>query len=143
MSKPTAKKTTRPEDVPSEMGGLRMTKHRKEVYACLVDKNDHPTAQDVFERVHKDAPNISLATVYNCLEALVNHDLIQQVNFDREPSRFCCNLHEHGHFHDEKSGVIHDVTFKKGIDLTKVLDLPEGTVITDFELTLRGEITQN
>jgi Fur family peroxide stress response transcriptional regulator len=126
--------------MPAEICGLRMTRQRWEVYRLLMTQRDHPTANDVFRRIQKKLPNISLATVYNCLEALVKHGIVRQVNFDREPSRFCPNLAEHGHFHDEASGSIHDITFKPGIDLTKVLELPEGTVITDIELTLRGTL---
>ena len=37
-------------------------------------------------------PSISLATVYNCLEVLVGHELVKQVNFDRSPTRYCPNL---------------------------------------------------
>ena len=127
-------------EMPAEIGGLRMTRQRWEVYRLLMTQRDHPTANDVFRRIQTELPNISLATVYNCLEALVKHGIVRQVNFDREPSRFCPNLAEHGHFHDEANGSIHDVTFKPGIDLSKVLDLPEGTVITDIELTVRGKL---
>jgi len=128
------------EDSSSGLGGLRMTKQRQEVYRLLREQRDHPTAQDLFLRVKDSLPNISLATVYNCLEALVQHGLVRQVNFDRESSRYCPNLEEHGHFHDKRSGAIHDVTFKPGVNLADVLDLPAGTVITDVEITLRGEL---
>lgn len=117
-----------------------MTRQRQEVYRLLLEQRDHPTAQDVFLRVKDRLPNISLATVYNTLEALVQHGLVRQVNFDREPSRFCPNLADHGHFHDKRSGAIHDVTFKPGVNLADVLELPPGTVITDIEITLRGEL---
>ena len=117
-----------------------MTRQRWEVYRLLMDQRDHPTANDVFMRIKDRLPNISLATVYNCLEALVQHGVIRQVNFDRESSRFCPNLAEHGHFHDKLSGAIHDVVFKPGVNLADVLDLPPGTLITDIEITLRGEL---
>ena len=117
-----------------------MTRQRREVYRVLQDQRDHPTANDVFVRVKRALPSISLATVYNCLEALVEHGLVRQVNFDRESSRFCPNISEHGHFHDRRSGVIHDVHFKPGISLADVLDLPPGAVISDIEITLRGEL---
>jgi len=94
-------------------------------------------------RVKDAVPNISLATVYNCLEALVQHGIVRQVNFDREPSRFCPNLAEHGHFHDQKSGVIHDVKFKPGVNLADFLDLPPGAVISGIEITLRGELADS
>lgn len=91
-------------------------------------------------RVKDRLPKVSLATVYNCLEALVQHGIIRQVNFERESSRYCANLSEHGHFHDAATGVIHDVGIKPGINLADVLDLPPGALIEDIEITLRGKI---
>ena len=127
-------------EIPEEISGLRMTRQRQEVYRTLMQERNHPTANDVFMRVKDRLPNISLATVYNCLEALVQHGIIRQVNFERESSRYCPNLSEHGHFHDAVTGVIHDVDFKPGINLTDVLILPPGAMIEDIEITLRGKI---
>lgn len=127
-------------EIPEEISGLRMTRQRQEVYRTLMQERNHPTANDVFMRVKDRLPNISLATVYNCLEALVQHGIIRQVNFERESSRYCPNLSEHGHFHDATTGVIHDVDFKAGISLADVLNLPPGAVIEDVEITLRGKI---
>jgi Fe2+ or Zn2+ uptake regulation protein len=123
-----------------ERAGLRMTRQRQEIYRILHERRDHPTANEVFLRAKEQLPNISLATVYNCLEALVGHGLVRQVNFERESSRYCPNLCEHGHFHDTTTGVIHDVQFKPGTRLSDVLDLPPGVVIQDVEITLRGQI---
>ena len=127
-------------EIPEEISGLRMTRQRQEVYRILMLERNHPTANDVFMRVKDRLPNISLATVYNCLEALVQHGIIRQVNFERESSRYCANLSEHGHFHDESTGVIHDVSFKPGINLSDLLNLPAGAVIEDVEITLRGKV---
>jgi len=121
--------------------GLRMTRQRREVYDVLMDHRDHPTAGEVYERAKQNMPGISLATVYNCLEALVQHEVVRQVNFERESSRYCPNLTEHGHFHDEKSGTIIDVPLKKGAKLSDLLDLPDGARIDNLEITLRGKIT--
>jgi len=132
--------TTAPE-IPDEIAGLRMTKQRQEIYRILIEQRDHPTANEVFMRAKDQLPNISLATVYNCLEALVQHGIIRQVNFERESSRYCPNLREHGHFHDSKTGVIHDVDFKPGFELADILDLPPGILVDDIEITLRGKLT--
>lgn len=126
--------------IPDEIAGLRMTRQRREVYRILVEQRDHPTAQEVFLKAKDTLPNLSLATVYNCLEALVQHGIIRQVNFERESSRYCPNLREHGHFHDAETGVIHDVDFKPGFNLADILDLPPGIVVDDIEITLRGKI---
>jgi Fur family peroxide stress response transcriptional regulator len=127
-------------EIPEEIAGLRMTRQRQEIYRLLIEHRDHPTANEVFMRAKDQLPNISLATVYNCLEALVQHGIIRQVNFERESSRYCPNLREHGHFHDAITGVIHDVDFKPGVNLTDLLDLPPGAVIEDIEITLRGKL---
>ncbi len=120
--------------------GLRMTKHRKVVYNVLMNERDHPTASEVYDRSRKINPEISLATVYNCLDALVGYGAVKQVNFERESSRYCPNLSEHGHFHDGNTGVIHDITFKEGTNLSQFLNLPDGCTIDDLEITIRGSI---
>ena len=128
-------------EIPEEIAGLRMTRQRQEIYRILIEHRDHPTANEVFMRAKDRLPNLSLATVYNCLEALVHHGIIRQVNFERESSRYCPNLREHGHFHDAATGVIHDVDFKPGFNLADILDLPPGFVVDDIEITLRGKMT--
>ena len=69
-------------------GGLRTTPQRQHVYKVLVEKKDHPTAEEVFIRSKDGMPEISMATVYNCLDALVSCGLVRQVNQDREATRF-------------------------------------------------------
>lgn len=130
-------------EILEEISGLRMTRQRQEVYRTLQQERNHPTANEVFMRVKDRLPNISLATVYNCLETLVQHGIIRQVNFHRESSRYCPNLREHGHFHDSNTGVIHDVCFKPGINLADVLDLPAGAIVDGIEVTLRGKLASH
>ena len=131
---------TQSPEIPEEIAGLRMTRQRQEIYRILIEQRDHPTANEVFMRAKERLPNLSLATVYTCLEALVQHGIIRQVNFERESSRYCPNLSEHGHFHDASTGIIHDIDFKPGVSLTDVLELPQGAVIEDVEITLRGKL---
>lgn len=81
--------------------GVRPTSQRETVYSSLLEKRDHPTADEVFARVREKAPSISLATVYNCLDVFVQHKLVRAVNFERAPTQYCANLAQHAHFHDE------------------------------------------
>ncbi len=118
--------------------GLRSTPQREVVYHTLLARRDHPTADEVFARVKSDMPSISLATVYNCLEALVQCHLIRQVNHERGPTRYCPNLHPHAHFHDEATGATHDIDLPSGLldELKRVL--PPGYDASAVELTFRG-----
>jgi Fe2+ or Zn2+ uptake regulation protein len=114
--------------------GIRLTKQREEVFGLLLQKRDHPTATEVFLRAKKHMPSISLATIYNCLEALVDHGLVKQVNLNRAPTRYCPNLEEHSHFYCESCGAIADV--ETPFDGT--WNLPPGFVVAHAEVSLKG-----
>src|SRR5512140_1361250 len=90
-------------------GGMRFTPQRQRVYAMLLRKRDHPTAEEVFIRVKRELPEISLATVYNCLDALVRCGLARQVSLDNGAARFCPNMADHGHFYCDVCKRIYDV----------------------------------
>lgn len=122
--------------LPSE---FRMTKQRREVFEVLTGSFDHPTATEVFDRVKEKMPTISLATVYNCLETLTSCGLINQVNLDRAPSRFCANLAEHVHFHCEACGKVVDADPKKKLDPNGFWNLPEGVEVTNLSVAIRGK----
>jgi Fur family peroxide stress response transcriptional regulator len=110
------------------------------VYQVVLGKRDHPTAEEVFDRVKSAMPTISLATVYNCLDALVQCGLIKQVNSVREPSRYCPNLHEHAHFHDEATGEIHDVDIPADLMARLHTLLPPGYHAVSVDLSFRGSV---
>jgi Fur family peroxide stress response transcriptional regulator len=118
---------------------LRSTRQREHVFSVLLDKRDHPTADEVYARAKRKMPSISLATVYNCLETLVECRLVKQVNFERKPSRFCPNLAEHAHFYDEGTGRVFDVDLPKGLYRELISVLPEQFKATTLELSFRGE----
>lgn len=121
--------------------GLRSTPQREIVYSVLLAKRDHPTAEEVFTRVKADLPSISLATVYNCLETLVQCRLVRSVNFERGPTRYCPNLHPHAHFHDEQSASTHDIPLPAElIDQVKRV-LPTGYEADSIEIIFRGKAT--
>ena len=90
-------------------GGLRFTPQREHVYDVLLQKRDHPTAEEVFIRAKRGMPDISMATVYNCLDALVGCRLVRQVQLDRGATRFCPNMREHGHFYCNGCDTVFDV----------------------------------
>jgi Fur family peroxide stress response transcriptional regulator len=132
-------KTTQPayEETISH-NGHRLTPQRREVYNVLLEDRDHPTATEVFLRAKKRIPAISLATVYNCLETLVECGLAKQVNVEREATRYCPNLSEHGHFVCESCGIVSDIPVSKGGSLTQFLKVPSGFSVNHSEITLRG-----
>jgi len=114
--------------------GIRLTKQREEVFGVLLQKRDHPTAAELFLRAKKHMPSISLATIYNCLDTLVECDLVKQVHADRAATRYCANLKDHGHFHCEYCGAITDVE----TPFDGAWNLLPGYAVYHAEVSLRG-----
>jgi Fur family peroxide stress response transcriptional regulator len=119
--------------------GLRSTPQREAIYNVLLKKRDHPTAEDVFARAKPEMPMISIATVYNCLDTLVQCNLVRAVNFERGPTRYCPNLLPHAHFHDERTGATHDIDLPPGLlDQVKSV-LPPNFDAASVEIIFRGK----
>jgi len=117
-------------------GGFRFTPQRQHVYDVLLQKRDHPTAEEVFIRSKKTMPDISMATVYNCLDALVKCGLARQVTLDRGATRFCPNMREHCHFYCDACDTVFDVDLpaKAGSPVA----LPKGFKASHFEIGIHG-----
>ena len=123
--------------------GLRSTKQRLCVYDVILEKRDHPTADDIFLRVRRKLPKISFATVYNCLETFVECGLVKKINLDRNSSRYCPNLAPHAHFKCTDSGKIIDLPINKDT-LNKINTiLPKGFSHVGFDLSFHGTSPSN
>ena len=120
-----------------EASGLRTTRQRKEVFEVVAGSFDHPTADEIFDRARRRMPEISFATVYNCLSVLVRCGLVRQVTLDRSPTRFCPNMREHCHFFCDQCGEVTDIDLPSKSALGHV-PLPRGFEVATFDLSLRG-----
>jgi Fur family transcriptional regulator, peroxide stress response regulator len=117
--------------------GFRFTPQRQHVYNVLIHKRDHPTVEEVFLRAKEGMPDISMATVYNCLDALVKCGLVRHVNLDRAATRYCPNMKEHCHFYCEECGGVYDIDFSAEAN-DHALKLPSGFRVKQFDISLRG-----
>ena len=117
--------------------GLRLTPQREQVYQVLLAHRDHPTAEQVFLRAKPKMPDISMATVYNCLDALVKCGLVRLVNVERSATRYCPNMREHFHFHCERCGAIFDIDFDPAAQSRK-FGIPHGFRVARYEIAAHG-----
>jgi Fe2+ or Zn2+ uptake regulation protein len=120
-----------------ETGGFRCTRQRQEVFEVVAESHDHPTADEIFDRAKKKMPEISFATVYNCLSVLVECGLVRQVTLDRSPTRFCPNMRDHCHFFCDECGQVSDIDLPSREALTGV-PLPPGFEVASFDISLKG-----
>ncbi len=128
------KKTESPLNERLATRGFRFTPQREHVYAVLLQKRDHPTAEEVFIRAKRDLPDISMATVYNCLAALVKCGLVRHVALERGAARFCPNMQEHCHFYCETCGGVFDIEVAPAAGIS----LPKGFKAERYDIAIHG-----
>jgi Fur family peroxide stress response transcriptional regulator len=115
--------------------GFRFTPQRRCVYDVLIHKRDHPTADEVFLRAKKVMSEISHATVYNCLDALVKSGLARQVQLQRGATRFCPNMEEHCHYYCDACGEVFDVALQKD---STAMPGPKGFKVDHYDIAVHG-----
>jgi Fe2+ or Zn2+ uptake regulation protein len=128
-----------------ESVGWRYTRQRAAVYNWLRSVHDHPTAEDVYSAVRQEIPNISLATVYKSLEALVACKLAAKLSLGDGPARYDCRTDHHFHIRCLKTGRVRDLDIPQVGDLIAKLDphlveslKEQGFQVTDYRLELLG-----
>jgi Fur family peroxide stress response transcriptional regulator len=57
--------------------GLRLTATRTEICKLLSETSDHPSALEIYRELKSRYPSLSLATVYNTMDVLVEMGLIR------------------------------------------------------------------
>ncbi|MCT8332050.1 transcriptional repressor [Leptospira sp. 85282-16] len=87
-----------------------LTKHRELIFNDLRERKDHPTAKMVFESVRGKADKISFATVYNSLEYLVEHKMVNKLNIESDSVRYDAFLDNHSHLLCTECGKVLDVS---------------------------------
>ena len=88
---------------------LRCTRQRVAVYESLVESKGHPTAEELFRLVKSRAGKLSLATVYNGLEALIRVGLVRRMATTNGCCRYDADTSAHSHVCFGHSAEVLDV----------------------------------
>jgi Fur family peroxide stress response transcriptional regulator len=88
--------------------GIKLTHQRMEIFREVASCADHPDADQIFQRVRKRLPTVSLDTVYRNLWLLSDLGLIVALGPGRGRTRFDANVHNHHHFVCSRCGMMRD-----------------------------------
>lgn len=116
--------------------GVQPSAHRVAIARYVLATEDHPSADDVWDRVRKELPVVSRATVYNTLHLLVTKGLLRPLSIAEGHVVFDPNVKRHHHLLDETTGRLHDVPWE-ALRVSDVEDLP-GFEVTEYQVVLRG-----
>ena len=73
---------------------VRVTPQRLAIAEAVLNSTDHPSVQQIYERVRDHFPSMTLATIYSTLGVLERSGLIQELPFERM-SRYEPNMDPH------------------------------------------------
>lgn len=91
---------------------LKVTPQRIKILKFLDNHRTHPTADEIYSSLKKEIPSLSKTTVYNSLDTLRDHRLIQSLSICESEHRYEFQQEMHHHFLCTKCGRIYDIDFK-------------------------------
>ena len=77
--------------------GYRVTKQRAAIYQYLLFTDSHPTAEAIHLSVRHTIPQISLATVYKAVDALVDIGMVSKIQRGASSARYDAAIKDHAH----------------------------------------------
>jgi Fur family peroxide stress response transcriptional regulator len=92
-----------------QQAGLTVTHQRHVIYDVLCSIEGHPSPEEVYARVKRRIPAISLATVYKNLHLFIDSGIFQQVSLHHGSMRVETNQTRHYHLLCSGCKAIHDL----------------------------------
>jgi Fur family peroxide stress response transcriptional regulator len=118
--------------------GMPVTVQRRVIFSALLERNDHPTVDQVFAQVKDRIPGVSRTTVYRTLETLANLRLVRRTNHFAASARFDGNMKRHHHLVCTACGKVIDLQDSN----TTVSNLPDvrrnGFTLRDYSIYFEG-----
>jgi Fur family peroxide stress response transcriptional regulator len=111
----------------------RVTRQRQLVYECVIDRKDHPSANEVFAELQNSG--IGLATVYRQLSNMVGEGVLRSFEHSGQ-IRYDPLVTQHAHFVCTVCDKIWDVDLPESILLTT--PNVSNVDIEGLELTWKG-----
>ena len=119
--------------------GLRPTKQRILIAKNLFEnsKTFHFTVETLNQKINKKGNGkISLATIYNTVEAFTNAGYLKEILTSKNKSYYDTNIKSHHHFYDEGTKELIDINYNQ-VKLSKVPLPPKGKKIKNLEVVIR------
>jgi Fur family transcriptional regulator, peroxide stress response regulator len=118
--------------------GMPLTVQRRKVLEAVLERDDHPTADQIAEVVRDRVPGISRTTVYRVLETLVEMDLIRRLHHPGAAARFDGKVSRHHHLICKQCHTVIDLE-DANLDRLSLPDVGrEGFTIDDFSVQFTG-----
>lgn len=98
---------------------MKLTPQRLSILSYLDGNREHPTAEDIYRKVSRKFPTMSLATVYNTLETLKRQGMLTEITIDPDKRHFDPNREKHHHLICSKCKRIADIQIEFDLAVPK------------------------
>ena len=117
---------------------LRMTNQREIILKELQESCQHLTADELYERVKKFMPRISLATVYRNLETLSEAGIIGKLEISGRQKRFDSDVQPHDHIYCLQCHRVDNIEFDRNLVNPAAVASDKGYRITGYRVEFKG-----
>lgn len=117
---------------------VRITPQRHAILEFLIETEKHPTADDIYQELVDDFPNMSVATVYNNLRLLTRMNLVNELKYGDTSSRFDFTANRHYHAICSICGKISDIQYPGLDDVEIVASNLTGYDVSSHRLEIYG-----
>ena len=119
--------------------GVKLTDQRKIIAKVMSESNDHPDVDELYKRVSKIDPKISIATVYRTVKLFEESGILTKHDFKGGKARYEeLSEQHHDHLIDIKSGEIIEFVDNEIEELQKKVAEKYGYDLVDHKLELYG-----
>ena len=125
--------------------GVKLTEQRKIIVRVISEskkaygESDHPDVDELYSRVSKVDPKISIATVYRTVKLLEEAGILAKHDFKGGKARYEAMIESHhDHLIDVKSGEIIEFVDEEIENLQKKVAEKYGYTLVDHKLELYG-----
>jgi Fur family peroxide stress response transcriptional regulator len=118
--------------------GLPLTVQRREILIAVLERDDHPTADQVYDSVKDRIRGLSRTTVYRVLETLVGLGMIRRLHHPGASARFDGKTRRHHHLVCRMCHQVIDVESPSLDDLQLSPKQRRGFQIEDYSVHFIG-----
>ncbi|MEW5844885.1 MAG: transcriptional repressor [Bacteroidota bacterium] len=86
--------------------GLKVTPQRVAVLEALYEIKNHPSAEQIRQKLHARYPSIAIGTIYNILDTFCEQGIIKKVKTDSDFVRYDVDMERHHHIYCENCNHI-------------------------------------
>lgn len=117
---------------------IRMTSQRLAILEYLAIDGNHPTANEIYEALQDETPNMSVATIYNNLNFFKEAGILKELPFGDGSSRYDLTESHHYHAMCLNCGKVVDFDYPELENADDIIELQTNFKVVNHDFKITG-----